>query len=48
MESLHKSSSHASVATQLLIQSSARSHMVRFARWDEFDLEVCRWSLPDE
>lgn len=25
-----------------------RSHMVRFARWDEFDLESGRWSLPDE
>ena len=28
--------------------TSARAHMVRFARWDEFDLEACTWSLPDE
>ncbi|MCP1416893.1 integrase [Pseudomonas laurylsulfativorans] len=35
-------------AAQLLIMTSARAHMVRFARWDEFDLEACTWSLPDE
>jgi len=28
--------------------SSARAHMVRFARWDEFDLEAGTWSLPSE
>jgi integrase len=38
----------ASFATQLLILTSARAHMVRFARWDEFDLEAGNWSLPDE
>jgi integrase len=48
MEILHKDPSHVSIATQLLILSGARSHMVRFARWDEFDLEAGRWSLPDE
>lgn len=35
-------------AAQLLIMTSARAHMVRFARWDEFDLEAATWSLPDE
>lgn len=35
-------------AAQLLILTSARAHMVRFARWDEFDLEAGTWSLPDE
>ncbi|VVP21851.1 Prophage integrase IntA [Pseudomonas fluorescens] len=38
----------ASSAAQLLIMSSARAHMVRFARWDEFDLEAGTWSLPSE
>ena len=38
----------ASFAAQLLIMTSARAHMVRFARWDEFDLEAGTWSLPDE
>ena len=35
-------------AAQLLIMTSARAHMVRFARWDEFDLEAGTWSLPGE
>jgi len=48
MEALRKDPSHVSVAAQLLILTGARSHMVRFARWDEFDLESGRWSLPDE
>ena len=48
MEALRKDTSHVSVAAQLLILTGARSHMVRFARWDEFDLELGRWSLPDE
>ncbi len=48
METLRKDPSHVSVATQLLILTGARSHMVRFARWGEFDLEAGRWSLPDE
>jgi len=37
-----------SLAAQLLIMTAARAHMVRFARWDEFDLEARTWSLPDE
>ena len=48
MEALRKDPSHVSVAAQLLILTGARSHMVRFARWDELDLETGRWSLPDE
>lgn len=48
MEALRKDTSHVSVAAQLLILTGARSDMVRFARWDEFDLESGRWSLPDE
>ena len=38
----------AAVAAQLLILTGARSHMVRFAAWDEFDLEAGVWSLPAE
>jgi len=37
-----------SLAAQLLIMTGARVHMVRFARWDEFDLQARTWSLPDE
>ncbi|MNQ74797.1 putative prophage CPS-53 integrase [compost metagenome] len=37
-----------SVAARLLILTGARSHMVRFAQWSEFDLEVGIWSLPAE
>jgi integrase len=48
MQTLRKDSSHVSVATQLLILTGARTHMVRFAQWDEFDLASGRWSLPDE
>lgn len=48
MDALRKDPSHVSVAAQLLILTGARSHMVRFACWDEFDLEAGRWSLPDE
>lgn len=48
MEALRKDTSHVSAAAQLLILTGARSHMVRFAHWDEFDLESGRWSLPDE
>ena len=38
----------AASAAQLLIMTSARAHMVRFARWDEFNLQTGTWSLPDE
>ncbi|NHN75883.1 integrase arm-type DNA-binding domain-containing protein [Azotobacter chroococcum] len=37
-----------SAATQLLILTGTRTHMVRFARWDEFDLETRVWALPPE
>ncbi|WP_286975045.1 integrase arm-type DNA-binding domain-containing protein [Pseudomonas sp.] len=47
MHRLNADSSAPSLAAQLLIMTSARSHMVRFARWDEFDLEARTWSLPD-
>lgn len=45
---LKTDSTPASLAAQLLIMTSARAHMVRFARWEEFDLEAQTWSLPDE
>lgn len=48
MAKLRTQTSTASIATQLLIMTSARAHMVRFARWDEFDLDAGNWSLPDE
>ena len=37
-----------SVAARLLILTGARAHMVRFAKWQEFDLEAGVWSLPAE
>ncbi|UNB63776.1 tyrosine-type recombinase/integrase [Pseudomonas syringae group genomosp. 7] len=37
-----------SKAAQLLILTGARAHMVRFAEWDEFDLEAAIWCLPAE
>lgn len=45
---LRADSTPASLAAQLLIMTSARAHMVRFARWDEFDLKGGTWSLPAE
>lgn len=45
---LHAIPTTASIAAQILILTGARSHMVRFARWEEFDLELGRWSLPPE
>ena len=48
MAKLGTNTTPASLAAQLLIMTSARAHMVRFARWDEFDLEAGTWSLPDE
>ncbi|MCY1447456.1 Prophage integrase IntA [compost metagenome] len=48
MTKLGTNTTPASLAAQLLIMTSARAHMVRFARWDEFDLEASTWSLPDE
>lgn len=35
-------------ATRLMILTGARSHMVRFASWSEFDLNAGIWSLPAE
>ena len=35
-------------AARLLILTGARAHMVRFAAWDEFDLQACVWRLPAE
>lgn len=35
-------------ALRLLILTGARSHMVRFATWPEFDLDAAVWSLPAE
>ncbi|ASL27862.1 tyrosine-type recombinase/integrase [Azotobacter chroococcum] len=40
--------SHTAAAARLLILTGARSHMVRFAAWSEFDLEAGVWSLPAE
>ncbi|APC19272.1 integrase [Pseudomonas frederiksbergensis] len=48
MAKLALNTTPASWAAQLLIMTSARAHMVRLARWDEFDLEAGTWSLPDE
>ena len=48
MIKLRANSTPPSQAAQLLIMTSARAHMVRFARWDEFDLAAGTWSLPDE
>lgn len=36
------------MALRLLILTGARSHMVRFAEWSEFDLTAGVWSLPAE
>lgn len=35
-------------ALQLVILTAARYGMVRFATWDEFDLDAATWSLPAE
>lgn len=48
MTKLSTNTTPASLAAQFLIMTSARAHMVRFARWDEFDLEAGTWSLLDE
>lgn len=38
----------ASFAARLLILTGARAHMVRFARWDEFDFDSSIWVLSAE
>lgn len=48
MRALHNTPTVVSVAAQLLILTGARSHMMRFAQWDEFDPDLSRWSLPAE
>ncbi|WP_275547533.1 phage integrase central domain-containing protein [Pseudomonas sp. Marseille-Q0931] len=48
MAELEKIESPASTATRLLILTGARSHMVRFAAWREFDLQAGTWALPAE
>jgi len=48
MIKLRANSTPPSWAAQLLIMTSARAHMIRFARWEEFDLEAGTWSLPSE
>ena len=40
MVKLRANTAPASLAAQLLIMTGARAHMVRFARWDEFDLNA--------
>ncbi|EMP0915101.1 tyrosine-type recombinase/integrase [Pseudomonas aeruginosa] len=48
MSTLQGIETSTSIAAQLLILTGARSHMVRFASWDEFDLQAGLWSLPGE
>ncbi|UHC83429.1 integrase arm-type DNA-binding domain-containing protein [Pseudomonas sp. NIBR-H-19] len=48
MTKLSTNTTLAALAAQLLIMTGARAHMVRFARWDEFDLDTGTWSLPGE
>lgn len=48
MHQLKANTTAPSLAAQLLIMTAARAHMVRFARWAEFDFEARTWSLPDE
>lgn len=48
MTQLKENTAPASLAAQLLILTGARAHMVRFARWDEFDSKARAWSLPEE
>lgn len=48
MVRLAQSDTRAAVAARLLILTGARSHMIRFAEWAEFDLAAGLWSLPAE
>lgn len=48
MTQLKENTAPASLAAQLLILTGARAHMVRFARWNEFDSKARTWSLPGE
>ncbi|ANC80182.1 tyrosine-type recombinase/integrase [Pseudomonas putida] len=48
MEKLTQLPGRDAIAACLLILTGARSHMIRFAQWFEFDLETGVWSLPAE
>jgi integrase len=48
MVRLAQSQGRDALAARLLILTGARSHMVRFATWAEFDLKAGVWSLPAE
>ncbi|MCF5087957.1 tyrosine-type recombinase/integrase, partial [Pseudomonas gessardii] len=48
MFKLKESDVRDAIAARLLILTGARSHMIRFASWDEFDLTTGVWSLPAE
>jgi len=48
MEKLAQHPSREAKAARLLILTGARSHMVQFAEWAEFDLITGLWALPAE
>ncbi|UVM55374.1 integrase arm-type DNA-binding domain-containing protein [Pseudomonas sp. B21-012] len=48
MFKLKESDVRDAIAARLLILTGARSQMIRFAAWDEFDLTTGVWSLPAE
>lgn len=48
MVKLTQSRDRNALALRLLILTGARSHMVRFAEWSEFDLKAGTWSLSAE
>ena len=48
MVTLAQSQERDAFALRLVILTGARSHMVRFATWSEFDLKAATWSLPAE
>ncbi|MEE4132454.1 integrase arm-type DNA-binding domain-containing protein [Pseudomonas viridiflava] len=48
MANLRKDDTLPSFAAQLLILTGARAHMVRFARWEEFDFDSRTWVLSAE
>ncbi|MBB4864031.1 integrase [Pseudomonas nitritireducens] len=48
MQQLKQLNTRNAQAMQLLIMTGARTHMVRFAQWSEFDFEQRTWSLSAE
>ncbi|PAU65583.1 integrase [Pseudomonas sp. PIC25] len=48
MAKLAQHHSRDAIATRLLILTGARSHMIQFAQWTEFDLAKGLWALPAE